>query len=161
MVSLQRDEGMVIVQEDIKSQARSRTGTRCNRRSDTMCSQWPLWFAGQFKCAVERIKWVNAGPLKAVKTKLRSRSASITSPSLSPSAVYLCKRTMQNKARLELADYEAVSKRGLIVSALPSSYICSQALSPVFLLMLKLRTFVFLCVTATFLSPKLLNESRG
>jgi hypothetical protein len=25
------------------------------------------------------------------------------------SAVYLCKRTMQNKARLELADYEAVS----------------------------------------------------
>lgn len=24
-------------------------------------------------------------------------------------AVYLCKRTMQNKARLELADYEAVS----------------------------------------------------
>ena len=24
------------------------------------------------------------------------------------SAVYLCKRTMQNKARLELADYEAV-----------------------------------------------------
>uniref|UniRef100_H2LKU1 Regulator of G protein signaling 7 n=1 Tax=Oryzias latipes TaxID=8090 RepID=H2LKU1_ORYLA len=28
---------------------------------------------------------------------------------LSPSAVYLCKRTMQNKARLELADYEAES----------------------------------------------------
>ena len=26
-----------------------------------------------------------------------------------PSAIYLCKRTMQNKARLELADYEAVS----------------------------------------------------
>lgn len=29
--------------------------------------------------------------------------------SLSPSAIYLCKRTMQNKTRLELADYEAVS----------------------------------------------------
>lgn len=29
--------------------------------------------------------------------------------SLLPSAIYLCKRTMQNKARLELADYEAVS----------------------------------------------------
>lgn len=28
-------------------------------------------------------------------------------------AVYLCKRTMQNKARLELADYEAVSTWGL------------------------------------------------
>lgn len=28
---------------------------------------------------------------------------------LSLPAVYLCKRTMQNKARLELADYEAVS----------------------------------------------------
>lgn len=27
------------------------------------------------------------------------------------SAVYLCKRTMQNKARLELADYEAVSTK--------------------------------------------------
>lgn len=27
-----------------------------------------------------------------------------------PAAIYLCKRTMQNKARLELADYEAVSK---------------------------------------------------
>lgn len=26
-----------------------------------------------------------------------------------PPAIYLCKRTMQNKARLELADYEAVS----------------------------------------------------
>lgn len=26
-------------------------------------------------------------------------------------AVYLCKRTMQNKARLELADYEAVSTK--------------------------------------------------
>lgn len=26
-----------------------------------------------------------------------------------PTAIYLCKRTMQNKARLELADYEAVS----------------------------------------------------
>lgn len=26
-----------------------------------------------------------------------------------PQAIYLCKRTMQNKARLELADYEAVS----------------------------------------------------
>lgn len=25
-----------------------------------------------------------------------------------PLAIYLCKRTMQNKARLELADYEAV-----------------------------------------------------
>lgn len=32
------------------------------------------------------------------------------SPScLPPPAIYLCKRTMQNKARLELADYEAVS----------------------------------------------------
>lgn len=29
--------------------------------------------------------------------------------SLSLSAIYLCKRTMQNKTRLELADYEAVS----------------------------------------------------
>lgn len=29
--------------------------------------------------------------------------------SLLPSAIYLCKRTMQNKARLELADYESVS----------------------------------------------------
>jgi len=29
-------------------------------------------------------------------------------------AVYLCKRTMQNKARLELADYEAVSTWGKI-----------------------------------------------
>lgn len=28
---------------------------------------------------------------------------------LSSAAIYLCKRTMQNKARLELADYEAVS----------------------------------------------------
>lgn len=28
-------------------------------------------------------------------------------PPSSPPAVYLCKRTMQNKARLELADYEA------------------------------------------------------
>lgn len=27
------------------------------------------------------------------------------------SAIYLCKRTMQNKTRLELADYEAVSAR--------------------------------------------------
>lgn len=26
-------------------------------------------------------------------------------------AIYLCKRTMQNKTRLELADYEAVSAR--------------------------------------------------
>lgn len=30
-------------------------------------------------------------------------------PSPPPPAIYLCKRTMQNKARLELADYEAVS----------------------------------------------------
>ena len=30
------------------------------------------------------------------------------------SAVYLCKRTMQNKARLELADYEAVSTKGFL-----------------------------------------------
>lgn len=32
---------------------------------------------------------------------------------------------MQNKARLELADYEAVSERGLLVSTPPSLYICS------------------------------------
>lgn len=30
------------------------------------------------------------------------------------SAVYLCKRTMQNKARLELADYEAVSTKDFL-----------------------------------------------
>ena len=30
------------------------------------------------------------------------------------SAVYLCKRTMQNKARLELADYEAVSTKDIL-----------------------------------------------
>lgn len=66
---------------------------------------------------------------------------------LSLPAVYLCKRTMQNKARLELADYEAVSERGLIVSALPSSHMCSQALSLAFLFILKLRKFVcfFVC----------------
>lgn len=29
--------------------------------------------------------------------------------SVSYSAIYLCKRTMQNKTRLDLADYEAVS----------------------------------------------------
>lgn len=29
-------------------------------------------------------------------------------------AVYLCKRTMQNKARLELADYEAVSTKDFL-----------------------------------------------
>lgn len=28
---------------------------------------------------------------------------------VSHSAIYLCKRTMQNKTRLDLADYEAVS----------------------------------------------------
>lgn len=110
---------MMIVQEDIKSQ--THTHTHCNRRSDTMHTQWPLWFAGQFKCAVERIKWVNAGPLKAVKTKLRSRPPSFTNLSvpLCLSAVYLCKRTMQNKARLELADYEAVSERGLFSVSTP------------------------------------------
>lgn len=32
-----------------------------------------------------------------------------TAPPPPPPAIYLCKRTMQNKARLELADYEAVS----------------------------------------------------
>lgn len=30
---------------------------------------------------------------------------------------------MQNKARLELADYEAVSERGLLVSLLSTSYV--------------------------------------
>lgn len=29
--------------------------------------------------------------------------------SVSDAAIYLCKRTMQNKTRLDLADYEAVS----------------------------------------------------
>lgn len=33
----------------------------------------------------------------------------LRSPLSSHSAIYLCKRTMQNKTRLELADYEAVS----------------------------------------------------
>ena len=46
-------------------------------------------------------------------------------------AVYLCKRTMQNKSRLELDDYEAVSPTGwniiyvdvdLMVFALQSSF---------------------------------------
>lgn len=37
-------------------------------------------------------------------------TASLTCVVISlPLAIYLCKRTMQNKARLELADYEAVS----------------------------------------------------
>lgn len=143
-----------------------------------MHSQWPLWFAGQFKCAVERIKWVNAGPLRAVKTKQKIPVCLYYQPlclSLSLSAVYLCKRTMQNKARLELADYEAVSERGLLVSAILSSHICSAPVLPplsgfiscVFLFILKLGTFVFFCffsVTASFVlffSPKLLNEPMG
>lgn len=38
-------------------------------------------------------------------------------------AVYLCKRTMQNKARLELADYEAVSTWGKVnISAGPNEH---------------------------------------
>ena len=41
------------------------------------------------------------------------------SVSLCLSAVYLCKRTMQNKARLELADYEAVSESGLFNVSTP------------------------------------------
>ena len=79
--------------------------------------------AGQFKCAVEMIELINSGPLKVVKTKRRSCTP-FTTLSLSLSAVYLCKRTMQNKARLELADYEAVSESGLLVSPLPTSQIC-------------------------------------
>lgn len=39
-------------------------------------------------------------------------------------AVYLCKRTMQNKARLELADYEAVSTWGNVdFSAGPNEHV--------------------------------------
>lgn len=38
-----------------------------------------------------------------------------------PPAIYLCKRTMQNKARLELADYEAVSTLSFLVKQLPGS----------------------------------------
>lgn len=44
-----------------------------------------------------------------------SRMCILINPSLRSSlllflsAIYLCKRTMQNKTRLELADYEAVS----------------------------------------------------
>lgn len=37
---------------------------------------------------------------------------------LPPPAIYLCKRTMQNKARLELADYEAVSTLSFCFSAI-------------------------------------------
>lgn len=40
-----------------------------------------------------------------------------------PPAIYLCKRTMQNKARLELADYEAVSTLSFKFSD------CQEALS--------------------------------
>lgn len=40
-----------------------------------------------------------------------------------PPAIYLCKRTMQNKARLELADYEAVSTLSFWFSD------CQEALS--------------------------------
>ena len=45
------------------------------------------------------------------------------SPRLSfpPAAIYLCKRTMQNKARLELADYEAVSTQSLCFQRMPGS----------------------------------------
>lgn len=46
-----------------------------------------------------------------------------------PSAIYLCKRTMQNKARLELADYEAVSTRSFELTY------CQEAPSTVFSLM--------------------------
>lgn len=46
-------------------------------------------------------------------------------------AVYLCKRTMQNKARLELADYEAVSTWGKAgFSAGPNEHVKPENYKP-------------------------------
>lgn len=55
------------------------------------------------------LEGLNEGPFTAFKGPVVPLTHS--SLLLSPPAVYLCKRTMQNKARLELADYEAVSGR--------------------------------------------------
>lgn len=64
--------------------SKSPRSTLANRRSDTVHHQWPLWFAGLYKHAAERMKWLNEGPFKAFKATSRSCCASdtqISSPS--------------------------------------------------------------------------------
>lgn len=56
-------------------------------------------------------------------THLTNSIALFTLSLFPPPAIYLCKRTMQNKARLELADYEAVSTLSFWFSD------CQEALS--------------------------------
>ena len=59
---------------------------------------------------IVRAGWLDEWMNKWVGGLWFHHTASLTCFIISlPSAIYLCKRTMQNKARLELADYEAVS----------------------------------------------------
>lgn len=158
---------MMIVQEDIKSQACTHLQT--HKRQQLQAHTHTHIIVNDLCDLQSSLNVQLRGLTESTQGHLRllKRSWDPVLPllpfSLSLSAVYLCKRTMQNKARLELADYEAVSEEGLLVSALLS--ICAL---PVLALLSYLLVHtdsnnicfsVCRCIICSSLSTKLLNES--